>query len=226
MASNPPTCSVCALCLLVIAAACRADDLKAPALDPAMPQPLDMSFSRELVENSPFTRAVNLAASLQLTGVAFIDGKEVVTVKDRDTKQSHVITEEPNAQGWKLVTATPNSDFRRAEAQIIVGTEVVNLRYADVDYTVAKVGGSSNGGYMPSKIPTREEYTGHDSKGDYVRGMPYLSDADRAKMREVPRESRDKFLEIVHDQRDKLFKASHEERAAFVKQAFDKTMRR
>lgn len=200
----------------------RADDMP----DPDLPQPLDMSFSRELVENSPFTRAVNLAESLQLTGMAFIDGKPVVTVRDRDTKKSYVITGEPNMLGWKLVAATPRSDMRRAEAQIIVGTEVVNLRYADVDYTVAKAGGSSNGRYMPSKIPTREEFTGHDEKGEYVRGMVYLNDDDRAKMRDVPRESRDKFLQVVHDERDKLFKASHEERAAFVKKAFDKTIRR
>ena len=223
MSSNHPTCFVCALCVLVSVLSCRAEDLKAP--DPDLPQPLDMSFSRELVENSPFTRAVNLAESLQLTGVAFIDGKPVVTVKDRDTKQSHVLTGEPNAQGWKLVAATPGSGMRRAEAQIIVGTEVVHLRYADVEYVAAQ-NGSTNGRYMPSKIPTREEYTGHDEKGDYVRGMPYLSDEDRAKMRGVPRESREKFLQIVHDQRDKLFKASHEERAAFVKKAFDKTIRR
>ena len=221
MTASQSLCFISVLAWLASAAWSHADDMP----DPALPQPLDLSFSQELVANSPFTRAVNLAQSLQLTGVAFIDGRPVVTVMDRDTKKSHVLTEVPDAKGWKLVTATPGSGLVRAEAQIVVGGEVVNLRYADVQYEVVKTGGSK-GGYLPSKIPTREEFTGHDDKGDYVRGMPYLSDDDRSKMRGVPRETREKFLQIVHDARDKLFKSSHEERAAFVKQAFDKTVRR
>ncbi len=75
---------------------------------------------------------------------------------------------------------------------------------------------------MPSKIPTPEEITGHDEKGAYVRGMPYLNDEDRERFRvSISREVREKFLSIVHDNREVLFKASHEERAAFAKKALD-----
>lgn len=79
---------------------------------------------------------------------------------------------------------------------------------------------------MPGKTPSPEEFTGHDDKGAYVCGMVCLSDENRAKMREVPRETREKFLEIVHDHRDTLFKSSHEDRAAFVKRTFDAVMKK
>lgn len=194
--------------------------------DPDLPQPLDAEAAKELLARPPFTRAVNLAESLQLTGVAFIDGKPVVTVKDLSVGRTFVVSDKPNSQGWRLESAVPASATQRAEARIAIGPEVVTIHYADAQVTPGKKAGSSSGGYMPSKIPTPEEFTGRDDKGAYVRGMPYLTDEDRSKMRDVPRDTREKFLQIVHDQRDMLFKASHEERAAFVKQAFDSVMRK
>src|SRR6185295_10941171 len=128
---------------------------------------------------------------------------------------SYVVTDKPNSQGWRLAEAAPSAQLKRSEVKIYVGSEIVSIHYSDTQMEPPKKG------YMPSKIPTREEFTGHDDKGDYVRAVPYLSDDDRAKFREVPREVREKLLEVVHDHRDKLFKASHEERASFVKKVFD-----
>lgn len=194
--------------------------------DPDLPQPFDANAATQLLKQSPFTRAVNLAETLRLTGVAFIDGKPVATVRDTATNQTYVVSDKPNVQGWKLESATPGSQPNRAEARIMIGSELVTVRYSESQIAPAKKGSSSKGGYMPSKVPTPEEFTGHDDKGAYVRGMVYLSDEDRAKMRDVPRETREKFLEMVHDHRDTLFKSSHEERASFVKQAFDTVMRK
>lgn len=193
------------------------------AVDPDLPQPLDAVALQESLALSPFTRTVNPADSLQLTGVAYIAGKPVVTLKDSLTNKSYVVTDQPNEQGWKIAELVPGPQLDYAAVRIMIGAEVVSVRYSQVQMEVRK---RSTGGYMPSKIPTEAEFTGHDDKGAYVRGMPYLTDADRDKFRQVPSEVRTKFLDIVHNERAKLFKASHEERAAFVKRAFDSVMKR
>jgi hypothetical protein len=85
--------------------------------------------------------------------------------------------------------------------------------------------GMSSSGYNPARPPTPEEFTGHDDKGAYVRFSPYLSEADKEKLRNVPRETREKLLNIVHDNRDRMFKYSADERASFVKKVFDAVTR-
>jgi hypothetical protein len=219
MSSNCAVCLVIGLGAFLTALPGRASDEGTPSAN--LPKPLDPAFAKHLLENSPFTRVVNPSESLRLTGVAVIEGKTVVTVKDHVANKTHVVTEEPNEQGWKLVEVWPDSRIEQAEVKIMIGSELVAIHYSAAQMAPAK-----KSGYMPSKIPTAEEFTGRDDKGAYVRGMPYLTDADREKMREVPREVRDKFLQIVHDQRAMLFKASHEERAAFVKKAYDSVVRR
>ena len=191
------------------------------ASDPDLPKPLDATVAQGLITNPPFTRALNLSDSLQLTGVASVGGKPVATIKDRSTGKSYVVTDVPNERGWKLAEVTPATEIKRSEVRIYVGSELVSIRYKDAMPAPVKPGS-----YMPSKIPTKEEYTGKDEKGEYVRGMPYLTDDDRNRFREVPREIREKFLNVVHDHRDMLFKASHEERAAFVKKVYDSVMPR
>ena len=219
MPANPTALIVSCLGIFGMAALVHAADPKAPDLD--LPQPLDAGAAKKMLDHPPFTRALNLSESLQLTGVAFVAGKPVATIKDRTTNQTYVVTGEPNAQGWKLASATPASQLKHAEVRIIIGSEEVPVHYSETQMAPAKKGGS-----MPSKIPTPEEFTGHDDKGNYVRGMPYLSDDDRAKFRDVPREVREKFLEVVHDHREMLFKASHEDRADFVKKVFDSVMKK
>lgn len=189
--------------------------------DPDLPQPFNTSVMQQLVDNPPFTRVLNLSESLQLTGLAFIDGKPVATVKDSASNKTHVISEVPTADGWKLVSASNVSQIQNTGVQIMVGGVIVDLRYSATQTTPTKKGGST-----PSRIPTKEEFTGRDEKGEYVRATPYLSDSDRSKMREIPRDVREKFLNVVHDHRDTLFKASHEDRAKFVKKVFDAVVKK
>lgn len=200
--------------------------VEAKPTDPDLPQPLDLNVTQPLLESSPFTRALNLSESLALTGIAYVKGKPVATIMDKITKQRFLVSEEPNAQGWRLAEANANSELKLANVKLIVGTEVVSIRYSDAQIAPEKKGSGGGGSYGPSRVPTEQEIMGKDEKGAYIRGMPYLSDDDRAKFRDVPREVREKFLEVVHDHRDTLFKASHEERATFVKKVFDSVMRK
>jgi hypothetical protein len=198
--------------------------------DPDVPEPFDASLAGALLEHPPFTRALNLSESLLLTGVAYVDGKPVATVKDVKTNQSYLVSDEPNAMGWRLAESSPSMRLDRAEVKIMIGTEIVPVRYSETQMVPQKRSGGSSGssgsGYNPSRPPTPEEFTGRDEKGAYVRGMPYLNDADREKFRNgISREAREKFLNVVHDNREKMFRASHEERAGFVKKVFDAVTR-
>lgn len=197
-----------------------AADEKAP--DPDLPQPLDLNLAEPLMKSSPFTRELNFSDTIKLTGLAYVEGKPMATLINRVTKQSYLVTEEPNAMGWRLAEVNSSSTINRTEVKVVVGSETVTLHYSEIPLTPTRKGGVPKG-YMPSRIPTPEEFTGHDEKGAYVRGSPYLNDEDRDRFRDgLSREVRDKFVKIVHDNRELMFKSSPEERAAFVKQALDK----
>src|SRR6187549_1270458 len=101
---NRPVCRLSfAFAALCVAAVACADD--PPSADPDLPAPLDFSVADSLLVNPPFTRALNLSESLTLTGVAYMDGKPVATIKDSRTNQHHLVSEKPNALGWRLAEA-------------------------------------------------------------------------------------------------------------------------
>jgi hypothetical protein len=192
--------------------------------DPDVPMPFDAALAGSLLEHPPFTRALNLSESLLLTGVAYVDGKPVATIKDVTTNKSYLVSDEPNAMGWRLAEASPSTQLDQAEVKLLIGTEIVPVRYNQMQMMPQRRSGSrygSSSGYNPARPPTAEEFTGRDEKGNYVRASPYLSDSDREKFRNIPRDTRDKFINIIHENRERMFRASHEERAGFVKKVFD-----
>jgi hypothetical protein len=226
---NRPVCRLSfALAALCMAAVACADD--PPPADPDLPAPLDFSVAASLLVNPPFTRALNLSESLTLTGVAYMDGKPVATIKDSRTNQHHLVSEEPNALGWRLAEATPSSNLGYAEVKIMIGTETVAVRYSDTQMMPQRRSSSSGGrvsfrGYDRSNPPKEEEFTGRDEKGAYVRATPYLSDADRDKMRNLPSDTRQRYLDIIHGNRERMFRYSHEERARYAKGVLDSIAR-
>src|SRR5688572_5071757 len=103
--------------------------------DPDVPQPFDPSLIGSLLEHPPFTRALNLSESLLLTGVAYMNGKPVATIKDMSTNKNHVVSEEPNALGWRLAEASPSMRLDQAEVKLMIGSEIVAVRYSDTQMT-------------------------------------------------------------------------------------------
>jgi hypothetical protein len=97
--------------------------------DPDLPQPLDARRAGPLLRSSPFTRKVDLGRALVLTGVVVIDGKLVAIVHEHGSAVCHLVTEEPNDLGWRLVGGKPGHSLERTEVQILVGREQITLRY-------------------------------------------------------------------------------------------------
>ena len=187
------------------------------AADTDLPQPFDSSTAgKTLLQSSPFTRPLDLSQSLLLTGIAYVKGKPVATIKDRATQQSYLVSDVANERGWKLESATPSTALNRAEVKISAGGEIVTVKFSDAQ--VALKGKSG-----PSKFPTDAEAIRNDENGKpYVRASVYLSDSDRDRYyKGWSREAHDKFRDQVRDSRDKMFAASPEERASMAKKLFD-----
>ncbi|MFV1995401.1 MAG: hypothetical protein ACC661_08180, partial [Verrucomicrobiales bacterium] len=95
-----------------------------------LPQRVAPEHFAVLMRNSPFTRSLNLSDLLILTGLATMDGKQVATLMNKETKETYVVSEEPNPQGWRMVEVSGNEDLEKVAAKIVIGEgEVVTVRY-------------------------------------------------------------------------------------------------
>ncbi len=107
-----------------------ADWCQAEGGDSFLPEEVGDQHFQNLIENSPFTRTLNISDSLILTGVAHFEGKPVATVLDTATRQSFVISDTPNSDGWKMVNFTVGEELDLMMAEIVIGGgEVVKVRY-------------------------------------------------------------------------------------------------
>ncbi|MBL9129919.1 MAG: hypothetical protein JNG86_01880 [Verrucomicrobiaceae bacterium] len=186
-------------------------------VDPDLPQPFDPTVLTQVVENSPFTRIVSVSDSLVLTGVAYVDGKPVVTLLDKSTKESLVVTDQPNLRGWTLVEATPSADITRAQAKISIGGEPVSIRYDASALTkdALKKDKSSPSPGGPPPPPGGERYS---------RGGRGPSDEDRQKFESLSEKAKEKFRDGMREMfsNDKFRNASEEDRRNAIRSMFDK----
>lgn len=119
----------------------------APALlhgeQPAIPTRITAESYPDLLERPPFRRVLTLAQSLVLSGVAKLPGGTVVTVWDRATARSFIVTATPNPQGWKLLSVTDSSDLRSVSATIAAGDQEITLRFDPDRLTPPKLDNTS-----------------------------------------------------------------------------------
>jgi hypothetical protein len=178
-------------------------------IDPDLPQPINMAVAGRLIENPPFTRALNLSDSLVLTGIAYIDGKPVATILNKSTKESFVVSDEPNAQGWKLAEASASNTLTRTQAKILVGNEIVTVRYSTEPVDTSS----------PDAKRRPEGGEGGDRGDRGSRARP--SEEDRQRFNAMSDKARSAFFEQMRGSREKLMNATQEERSAYIKKMFD-----
>ena len=89
--------------------------------EPAIPSPVSAENYPNLLERPPFRQVLSLSQSLVLSGVAFLPDTKVVTIWDRSTGNSFVVTATPNPQGWKLIDLKQSSDLSNVAATIAAG---------------------------------------------------------------------------------------------------------
>lgn len=190
----------------------------APAgpVDPDLPQPFDETSLSAVIQNSPFTRIVSISDSLVLTGMAYVNGKPVVTIFDKNDKQSIVVTEEPNLKGWKLIEAQPTANIDRAQAKIAIGGETFSIRHSTLDKNDLK--GKSDKGDRGSR-------GGDSSGGDrFNRSSRGPSEEDRKKYESLSDKAKEKFRDAMREKfsDEKFRNAPEEDRRNAIRAMFDK----
>ncbi|MES2597589.1 MAG: hypothetical protein V4662_19735 [Verrucomicrobiota bacterium] len=184
-----------------------------PAVDPDLPQPLDFSFADSLSQ-SPFTRSVNLENTLQLTGVAYINGSPVATVLNKQTKQSVFVTEQPNELGWRLLAADAGADPSNTQIQMMVGPETITMHYHGQEMNGAPEG---KGG---SK--TRLAGAGSGKGGEKFRTSSLLGDEGKKLYASLSPEGRDKFKDLLKSRMEKHPEMTPEQNSDYAKKVFAK----
>lgn len=190
----------------------------APAgpVDPDLPQPFDATSLSAIIQNSPFTRIVSISDSLVLTGMAYVNGKPVVTIFDKNEKQSLVVSEEPNLKGWKLIEALPTSNIERAQAKIAIGGETFSIRHSVLDKNDLTKGKSDKGDRGPRN---------DSSNGDRLnRGNRGPSEEDRKKYESLSDKAKEKFRDAMREKfsDEKFRNAPEEERRNAIRTMFEK----
>ncbi|HEX5176439.1 MAG TPA: hypothetical protein VFV83_05380 [Chthoniobacteraceae bacterium] len=109
----------------------------------AIPAAVTAANYPDLLEKPPFRRVLALSESLVLSGVATLPSGKVVTVWDRASGRSFIVTANPNAQGWKLIGVSENTDLRSVEATIAAGDQKLTLRFDPERLTPPKLDNTS-----------------------------------------------------------------------------------
>jgi hypothetical protein len=192
-------------------------EVPAGPVDPDLPQPFDPNTLTAVVENSPFTRIVSVSDSLVLTGMAYVDGKPVVTIFDKNAKQSIVVSDEPNLKGWKLVGARPSDKIDYAQAQIAIGGETFSIRHTTLSKDDMRKDKGERSGGPPGGPPP--------GSGDrYSRSNRGPSEEDRKKYESLSEKARDKFRDALREKfsDEKFRNAPEEDRRNAVRSIFEK----
>jgi hypothetical protein len=188
-----------------------------PNADPDLPQPFDPNTLAAVVENSPFTRIVSISDSLVLTGMAYVDGKPVVTIFDKNAKQSIVVSDEPNLKGWKLVGAKPSEKIDFAQAQISIGGETFSIRHTSLSKDdMRREKGEKRDGPPGGPPPGGGERYNRSSRGP--------SEEDRKKYESLSDKAKDKFRDAMREKftDEKFRNAPEEDRRNAIRSIFEK----
>jgi hypothetical protein len=183
-------------------------------VDPDLPQPMDRSFAENLVTHSPFTRSVNLEDTLQLTGIAYVNGRPVATVLNKQTKERVLVFEEPNALGWQLLAANAGTDPSNSQIELKVGPETITMHYHGQEMS------TDGGGKGGSK--TRLAGGGNSKDGDKMKPSALLGDQGREMYASLSSNARDKFKDLMKSRLEKHPELTPEQNADYAQKVFAK----
>ncbi len=203
---------LCALSLLLPAA------LPAVEVDPDLPQPFDPNSVTPVVQNSPFTRMVNLSDNLVLTGIANISQKPVATIFNKETKQSFVVSSVPNFQGWVLNDVTQTPDISRSQVKVTIGGEVVSVRYDAAAMAQANT--------KADKKANREER--REGDGRFNRPNRGPSEEDRKRYEALSDNGKEKVRNLMREKfsDEKFRNAPEEERRNIIRREVENIEKR
>jgi hypothetical protein len=182
---------------------------KANETSQAIPTAVSAADYTDLLERPPFRRLLSLSESLVLSGVATLGTKKLVTIWNRATSESLVVTSSPNPQGWRLAELVESTDLRHVTATIEVGSQQVTLRFDPERLAPPKLDNTSK----PAK--RREESV-------VVEAMLRSLDPAAARQFEtLPAAPQESFRKSLADFLSTYPTAPDSRRLAFVRQALE-----
>lgn len=199
--------------LLLLATSLHAEDQ--PVTDDDLPTPFDAGVADQLLTHSPFNRIVNPEDTLQLTGIAYVDGKPVATFLNKATNQRLSVSEEPNAQGWKITEATPGNDPQNTEVHVMIDGEDITMHYGNSQLTP---GASKKG--VPGAYVARSP--GSKGGDDHIKTSSLLGENGKELYVALSREARDKLKEIVHEHMEKHPEQTMEQNSTYAQKIYAK----
>jgi hypothetical protein len=147
--------------------------------------------------------------------VAYVQGKPMATLLDKESKKTYVVSDEPNPSGWTLTEAPHSSDIKRMQVKVNVAGEIVTIRHdTEAQDESMKKGKMSPGGPSSSSGESRPEDRGfkRDHRGpppEVMQRYQALSDDAKGKLRKT-----------FEDNRERLTNMNPEERRAFMEKTF------
>lgn len=204
--------SLCISALLFSTCCLQASDV--PEIDPDLPQPFDYRALQSVLTQSPFTRTVSFDQTYQLTGMAYVDGRPVATLLNRETKQRFVITDQPNEQGWQLLSASDETDPNHGQVEIQVGSETISLH---LNGMLPPPGTEGKGG---KKVLLPGSDKKHD--GEKVRPSNYLGERGKELYASLSPEARDKFKDLLKSRLAKNPELTNEQTSSYAQKVFAK----
>lgn len=183
-------------------------------VDPDLPQQLDRSFADELLSHSPFSRSLNLEETLQLTGIAYVNGRPVATVLNKQTKERVLVFEEPNAQGWQILAANAGTDPSNSQIELKVGPETITMHYHGQELF------TEGDGKRSSK--TRLAGTEKSKEGDKLRPSSLLGAQGREMYSSLSSSARDKFKDLLMARIEKHPEFTQEQNSDYAQKVFAK----
>jgi hypothetical protein len=202
----------CSSLFLIATLPLPAEDATTTDLD--LPQPLDTAYAEDLLSHSPFTRSVNLEDTLQLTGIAYLNGRPVATVLNKQTKERVLVFEEPNAQGWQILAASAGTDPSLSQIEMKVGTETIIMHYHGQEMS------HGNGG--KGSIKALLAGSGKSKDGDKLRPSSLLGDQGRELYASLSSGARDKFKDLIKSRLEKHPELTAEQNADYAQKVFAK----
>lgn len=170
-----------------------------------------------LQQASPFLRSLDLSQTMQLTGIARINGDLVATLRDRETSKTHIVSGVVNDQGWRMVAVggeQANLETVTAEIAMASGeTFAVRFDEQQLHPTELKMPGSkgpSQGGQgeKPRYTNFREGVSGDGFRGppppELVKKLEKLNEATRDQIIQKIGEIRERG-NVSSEDRQKIF---------------------
>ena len=121
----------------------------ATAEEGAIPAPVTAADFSQLLEHPPFRRSLSLSESMVLSGVAVLPDGPMVTLWNRSTRESFVVGNNPNAQGWRLLELSQSTDLRSVTAIISAAGQELTIRFDPERLTPPKLDNTSRPGSRP-----------------------------------------------------------------------------